>query len=155
VSGVPRRVKPAPAVVTAPLLVEEGPASPHAIPVVREASARAGDDGGNNPASAAGSEPRQLAEAEDGDASSAESEDGEASSEEEDGDASRGAEARATDEQAPARDEAASAATEAPARAGEPSEEPNRVALVPVVEPEQPPGSDSASEALVNEGPGE
>jgi hypothetical protein len=123
-ADVARRVRRAPAVVAAPRLVEEVPAS-RPIPVVREASARGGEDeGSDSPTSVTGSEPKPLAEAEEVDAAVG-SEDG------------------------------PSAADEAPAPADESSEEPNRVALVPAVAPDQAPGSERASEAPADEGPGQ
>jgi hypothetical protein len=128
-SDLPRRVKQAPRVVVAPVLVEEV-AESHPTPtaVDREPAARAGDDEGqDSPASDDGSEPKQLAKAEDGEAS----------------DGSE-AQAQTTEEQGPALDEGAAAATEAPARADASSGEPDRVALVPAVEPEQTPASDGA-----------
>jgi hypothetical protein len=124
---VPRRVRQAPRIVTAPILVEEEEAS-HPTAVDREAAARAGDDEGQgSPASDDGAESKQVAVASDGAASD-------------------GAEAQAqtTEEQGSAIDERATAVAEAPAQADESSNEPERVALVPAVEPEQSPASDGA-----------
>jgi hypothetical protein len=96
--------------------------------VDQEAAASAGaDEGKDSPASDDGAEPKQLAKAEDGEASN-------------------GAETQAqtTQEQGTALDEGAAAATEAPAQADASSGEPDRVALVPAVEPEQTQASDGA-----------
>jgi hypothetical protein len=131
---VPRRVKQAPRVVAAPLPVEEVVAS-RPTAVDREAPARAGDDEGKDgPPSDDGSEPKQLAEAEDG---------AEPDREE--------AQAQTTEQQGPALDERTAAAAEAPAQADESSDEPNRVALVPAVEPEQPQASDDPPGAPAND----
>jgi hypothetical protein len=130
---VPRRVKRAPRVVAAPLV--EKVAASHPTAVDREDAARADDDEGeDNPDSNDGAEPKQLAEAEDGEASN-------------------GAESHAltAEEQRPALDERAAAATEAPEQADESSNEPDRVALVPAGEPEQTPASDGAPGAPANE----
>jgi hypothetical protein len=130
---VPRRVKQPSRVVAAPIPVEEVAAS-HPTAVDREAAVRAGDDEDeDSPASDDGSEPKQSAEAEDGEASGGAQ-----------------AQAQTTEEQGPALEERPAAATDAPAQAGESSDEPDRVALVPAVEPEQTPASDGAPEAPVN-----
>jgi hypothetical protein len=135
---VPRRVKQVPRVVAAPVLVEEVAAS-QPTAVDREAAARADDeDGEGSPASNDGSEPKRLADAEDGEAS--------------DGPV---AQAQNSEEHGPALDEGLAAAAEAPAQADESSDEPKRVALVPAVELAQTPASDGAPGAPANEDPGQ
>jgi hypothetical protein len=138
--AVPRRVKQAPRVVVAPVLVEEVEAShPTPTAVDQEAAASPGaDDGKDSPASDDGAEPKQLAKAGNGEASD-------------------GAEAQAqtTEEQGTSLDEGAAAATEAPARADASSGEPDRVALVPAVEPEQTQASDGAPGVPADEARGQ
>jgi type IV secretory pathway VirB10-like protein len=134
---VPRRVKHA-ARIAAPVLVEEVAAS-HPTAVDRQPAVRADDeDGEDSPASSDGSEPKQLAEAEDGEAS-----------------AGAVAQAQTTEEQVPALDEGAAAAAEAQAQADESSNEPSRVALLPAVDLEQARSSDGAPGAPANEDPGQ
>jgi hypothetical protein len=130
---VPRRVKQAPRAVAPPVPVEPVAAS-HPTEVEREVAARAGDgEGEDSPAPDEGSEPKQLVEADDGEASD-----------------SVEAQAQTTDEHGPALEERGAAAIEAPAQADE-STEANRVALVRAVEPDQTAASDGDHGAPANE----
>jgi hypothetical protein len=131
---VPRPVRRAPRVVAAPVLVEERVAAPPTA-VGLEASGRPGDEEGEGSAASDDRpEPKQLAKAEDGAASD-----------------DAAPQAQPPYEPGPALGEREAAATEAEARAGEASEEPDRVALVPAVEPEQPAAADGEPGAPADE----
>jgi hypothetical protein len=135
---VPRRARQAPRVVAPPVLVETvAEARPPAVE--REVAARAGgDEGKDSPAPADEAEPKQLAEADHGEASD-----------------SVAAQAQTPEGHGPALDEHPAAPTEAPAQGDEPADEANRVALVHAVEPEQAAAPDGAPGAPANEDRGQ
>ena len=127
---VRRRVKQARSVVTQPLyLLVETAAASHPTAVERQVAARAGgDEGRGSPAPVNGSEPKQPAAADDGEASDLVEDQAQTAVE---------VQAQTAEEHGPALDERAAAATEAPPKADESSDEPHPVALVPEVELEQ------------------